>query len=105
MGYATPQDMFADIKDAYDKALKDAKLDGLIPSGAVFQELIKENISPIHSDPIHASIGVGQYTLALLWYRYLTGADVTNNTFCDFDEEIPAETIAKIKECVMRTEI
>ena len=105
MGYATPQDMFADIKDAYDKALKDANLDGLIPSGALFQELIKENISPIHSDPIHASKGIGQYALALLWYRYLTGADVTNDTFCDFDEEIPAETIAKIKECVMRTEI
>ena len=105
MDYATPQDMFADVKAAYDKALKEENLDGLIPSGAVFQELIKENITPIHRDPIHASLGVGRYTLALLWYRYLTGADVTNNTFCYFDEEIPAETIAKIKDCVMRTEI
>ena len=105
MGYATPKDMFKDVEAAYNQALKEADLDGLIPSGAAFQELIKAGIGPIHHDPIHASHGIGRYTLGLLWYRYLTGADITNNTFSDFDVEIPAETVVKIKECVMKTKI
>lgn len=105
LGYKNQADMFTDIKASCDKAKAECGADGLIPSGAVFQELIKAGIAPIHRDTFHSSLGIGRYTLGLLWYRVLTGADVTENTFADFDEEIPAETVVKIKECVMKTSI
>lgn len=105
LGYKTQEDMFKDIENAYEQAKINCSIDGIIPSGAAFQELYKAGIGPIHRDTFHASLGIGRYTLGLIWYRYLTGADVTNNTFCDFDEEIDAETVKKIKECVMKTKI
>lgn len=105
LGYKKQEDMFKDIEKAYEQAKNDCSIDGIIPSGAAFQELYKAGIGPIHRDTFHASLGIGRYTLGLLWYRYLTGADITNNTFCDFDEEIDAETVKKIKECVMKTKI
>ena len=105
LGYKTRADMFADIESSYKKAKEETGAELIIPSGAVFQELIKAGITQVHRDTFHASLGIGRYALGLLWYRVLTGADVTKNTFSDFDEEIPAETVKKIKECVMKTKI
>ena len=101
LGYKHQEDMFADVEASYIKAADEINAEFIIPSGAAFQELIKAGIAPVHRDTFHASLGIGRYTLGLTWYRALTGADVTENTFSDFDEEIPAETVKKIKECVM----
>jgi hypothetical protein len=38
--------------------------------------------------------------LGLLWYKFLTGNDVENNTFNCFDEVIPSEQLALAKKCV-----
>ncbi len=104
LGYEKQEDMFKDIKEAYDKAAKDVDAE-LIPSGQVFQELIKEGIGPVHCDTFHASKGIGRFALGLIWYRVLTGKDVTDINFTDFDEPIDPETVKKIKECVMRVKI
>lgn len=102
LGYKLQSEMYNDLKAAYDKAAKQVKADGIIPSGEVFQELIKADVTPVHRDTFHASLGIGRLALGYTWYKYLTGNDVTDNTFRDFDEPVSEENIKKIKECVMK---
>ncbi len=100
MGYADHKDMFNDLKKAYDQAAADEKLDGIIPSGAVFQALLANGIEKIHRDTFHASLGLGRYALGLIWYKVLTGNSVADNSFCEFDEEVTPQQIALAKKCV-----
>lgn len=97
MGYADQKDMFADIEKSYLKACADEALDGIIPSGAMFQELLNNGIEKIHRDTFHSSLGLGRYALGLVWYKFLTGREVQNNSFRNFDEEITEEQIAIAK--------
>jgi len=98
--YDTTANMFRDIKTAYEAAAKTIEADGLIPSGQLFMDLLGKGIPKVQRDTFHASYGLGRYALGLLWYRMLTGADVTENTFCDFDEPVTEEEIAIAKSCV-----
>ena len=100
LGYEKQIDYHNELKKAYDKAAKDIKADFIIPSGELFQKLISAGISPVHRDTFHASYGTARYAMGLLWYSMLTGRDITNNTFSDFDEPVTDEEIAKIKACV-----
>ncbi len=100
LGYNNHVDMFKDIEVSYEKAAEEINADLVIPSGKVFQKLIESGIEKIHRDTFHASLGLGRYTLGLLWYSILSGNDVKNNTFSDFDEEISKTDIEIAKECV-----
>ena len=100
LGYKEHTEMFYDVKNAYQKALEDTKADLIIPSGEVFQKLIANGIEKVHRDTFHASYGLGRYTLALLWYRILTGKDIQYNSFNDFDEEISKREIDIAKQSV-----
>lgn len=100
LGYKKQIDYHNELKKAYDKAAKDIDADFVIPSGELFQKLINAGISPVHRDTFHASYGTARYAMGLLWYSMLTGRDITNNTFSDFDEPITDEEITKIKACV-----
>jgi hypothetical protein len=100
LGYKNHVDMFIDVKEAYKKASEEIKADFIIPSGEVFQKLIASGIEKVHRDTFHASLGLGRYTLGLLWYKMLTGNDITNNTFCNFDEEVTESEIKTAKKCV-----
>lgn len=102
MGYENQAEMYNSVNDAYNKAAEAIHADMLVPSGKLFQMLIKEKVTPVHRDTFHASFGIGRYALALLWYKYLSQNEVINNTFSDFEEEISEENIKKIKECVAR---
>lgn len=101
MGYAKHEDMFRDIEQAYAKAFAAIDGDILIPSGAVFQVLT--GAGELHRDTFHASLGFGRYALGLTWYKALTGNDVINNTFRDFDEELTEEQVAQAKKAVEET--
>lgn len=101
MGYSKRIEMYNDIKAAYDKAAEAIGAD-MIPSGTLFQNLLSSGIEKIHRDTFHASLGIGRYALALLWYRKVTGNDVTENSFRGFDEEVSEEDIKTIKDCVMK---
>lgn len=103
LGYQHHTDMFRDVEKAYKKAEEAIHPDLTIPSGALFQNLLASGIEKVHRDTLHASLGLGRYAIALLWYAVLSGNDVQNNTFCDFDEEIPEEQIAIAKKCVLET--
>ena len=100
LGYNRRIDMFSGIKEAYEKAAKDIKADFLIPSGEVFQNLLSLGVENVHRDTYHASRGVGRYALGLVWYAALTGNDISDNAFSDFDEEVSAREIEVAKKSV-----
>lgn len=103
LGYNDQADMFNDIEESYKKATESIGADFVIPSGKVFQKLIASGVEKVHRDTFHASLGIGRYAIGLLWYSILSGNDVKENTFCDFDEEISEKEILIIKECVAET--
>ena len=100
VGYSDYRDMLRDIKASYQKASKDINADLVIPSGEVLGAMFENGIQKIHRDTYHASLGIGRYALGLMWYRILTGNNITENTFCDFDEQVLAEQIEIAKKCV-----
>ena len=100
MGYSDYKDMLCDIVKAYQTAADHIGADYLIPSGEVFGAMLESGIEKVHRDTFHAGLGLGRYALGLIWYKTLTGNDVLENTFCNFDEEISAEHIAIAKKCV-----
>lgn len=100
LGYKTHKDMLADIVDAYSTVAEAEGIDGIIPSGELFSLMLDSGIEKIHRDTFHASLGLGRYALGLLWFRYLTGMSVMENSFSDFDEPIGDGEIAIAKACV-----
>ena len=97
MGYKKQLDMFNDVKLSYDKAAKDINACGIIPSGEVLQNLIKEGVT-VHRDTFHASLGLGRYAIALAWYEMLTGNLIENNSFRDFDVPVSEEEVKLAKK-------
>ena len=85
LSYATSDDMLSDIRSAYSQAAQAIGAVAIIPSGEAMMAATKMGIEKIHRDTFHASYGVGRYLLALCWYKALTGNDITNNRFDDFD--------------------
>lgn len=100
MGYRHHTDMFRDLQQAYDQAAQTIRADYVIPSGQVFEALLDAGIEKVHRDTFHASLGLGRYALGLTWYATLTGRDIRNNSFSDFDEAIAPEQIEIVKQCV-----
>ena len=94
--------MLADVVKSYEKAAAHIGADFIIPSGEVFGAMVESGIEKVHRDTFHASLGVGRYTLGLIWYKSLTGNDVLENAFCDFDEAVSPEHIAIAKNCVQK---
>ncbi len=99
-GYPDQAAMFRGLQAAYAKAAQDINADGIIPSGEVFQALLANGIEKVHRDMFHASWGLGRYALGLTWYAVLTGRDVENIAFSDFDEEVTPQQIAIAKKSV-----
>lgn len=54
-------------------------------------ELAKSEGVNIHRDTFHASLGLGRFILALVWYKYMTGNSIDNVSFNNFDEPVSEE--------------
>ena len=89
--FATDAEMFAAVEDAYNKAFDLISADGLIPAGKAMLTAAQTGIEKIHRDTYHASLGAGRYLLALCWFKYLTGKDITENAFDEFDVPVTEE--------------
>lgn len=89
-GFATDEEMFAQVEKAYEKAREMISADGLIPAGKAMLMLSKAGL-PVHRDTYHANLGYGRYLLALVWFKYLTGRDITENAFNEFDVPVTDE--------------
>lgn len=98
--YIDQKDMFIDLENAYNKAAKDIDAEFVIKSGELLQKLLANGIETVHRDSLHLSLGLSRYAVALLWYAMLSGNDVSDNTFCDFDEAVTDEEISIAKKCV-----
>ena len=83
--FATDAEMFAAVENAYNKAAELISADGLIPAGKAMLTAAQTGIEKIHRDTYHASLGAGRYLLGLCWFKYLTGRDITENDYNDFD--------------------
>ena len=80
--------MLEKVKPCYEKAMTLINADGIIRSGEALLKARELGISHIHSDTSHASRGIGRFILALTWFKTLTGKDVSNCSFSDFDEPV-----------------
>ena len=97
--YTTHKEMFADVEKAYALAKKSIKADGLIPCGSVTNKLYEKGFK-MHRDGKHISFGIGRYALALTWFKFLTGKDISNNDFIPFDGEMTEEERKAVIEVV-----
>ena len=88
--FATDEEMFAEVEKAYNQAAETISADGIIPAGKAMITLARTGI-PVHRDTYHANLGYGRYLLALVWFKYLTGQDITENNFNDFDIPVTDE--------------
>lgn len=91
LGYESDEQMYADIQASYQKAAALMNADAIIPSGKAMLYATKFGLGKVHRDTFHASLGAGRYLLALTWYKALTGKDITNNDFDEFDEPVSKE--------------
>jgi len=89
--FATDAEMFAAVEECYSKAAKLIEADGIIPAGRAMLTAAKTGIDQIHRDTYHASLGAGRYLLGLTWFKYLTGRDISENTFDGFDVPVTEE--------------
>ena len=99
MKYESYGAMLADIRASYERAAKDSSADFMIPSGEVLAGLIAEGIK-VHRDTYHLSLGIGRYAAGLTWFKMLTGKDILDNSFRDFDVPIPEDEIEIAKKTV-----
>ena len=86
-GFSSADEMYYAVRNAYNLAAKKINADGFIPSGKGMFYLAKKGLK-MHRDNYHASLGLGRYLLALIWYGALTGEEIEINDFNDFDEEV-----------------
>jgi hypothetical protein len=100
LGFPTEKAMLEKIQAAYGQIAREIGAEGIIPSGTLFGKLREAGIPKLHRDTFHASYGLGRYALGLLWYRYLTGNNVSENPFADPDEPISQEEYTIAKKCV-----
>lgn len=98
--FADDQEMFTALEAAYNKAAERICADGIIPAGRAMLALSKTGIGPVHRDTYHANLGYGRYLLALTWFKYLTGKDITENDFNEFDVPVTEEQRAIVISAV-----
>ena len=72
----------------------------MLKSGALLKALLENGAETVHRDTFHASLGLGRYAIALLWYKTLTGNTIMENTFSDFDVPVSDKEIKIAKNCV-----
>ena len=99
LGYRDHHAMFADVRAAYELAARDAVAHHIFPSGEVMANLTRHGIK-VHRDGYHLSLGIGRYAAALTWFKMLTGADVSDVSFSDFDVPVSDEEITLAKSIV-----
>lgn len=100
LGYESRKAMLSDVQAAYKEAAEIVGVDGIIPSGTLFDMMLDKGIEKVHRDTFHASLGLGRYALGLLWFRTLTGKSVAENCFRELDAPATDEEIAIAKSCV-----
>ena len=89
------------VKATEEMVLPTERFINVIPSGTVVQNVrtsfLGDNIN--RDDGYHMSQPIGRYLIGLTYFAALTGADISNITYCPSATASP-ELIAMFKECV-----
>ena len=76
-------------------------IEGFLPSGTAIQNLRTSYLGDtLTRDGYHLSLDIGRYTAALVWYKQLFGADLTNLTVVPKNYPYVAQHLPAIKEAV-----
>ena len=92
--------MLEGIRHSYRRARREIGAEAIIPSGELMELLYQNGASKIYRDTFHASLGLGRYAVALLWFKLFTGRDVLNNSFSSLDEPVSESDLEIAKRCV-----
>jgi hypothetical protein len=102
-GFKTQGEMYERIKVAYAEAKKMIRADGIIPSGEAMQRLADLGYV-VHSDTHHASEGVANYALGLVWQKALFGRSPMGNAFRKFTQHIDECDVLTAQKTVEKME-
>lgn len=102
MGYKSHNEMFCDVKKAYEKASESICADIIIPSGELFCHLTDIGVKGLYRDTYHASLGLGRYAIGLVWYSMISGNSVKDNAFAEFEENVDVSTLNIVKSAAER---
>ena len=102
-GFTTQGEMYERIKVAYAEAKKIIGADGIIPSGEVMQRLSDLGYV-VHSDTHHASAGIANYALGLVWQKALFGRSPMGNRYRDFAVQVDEAAALAAQEVVEKME-
>ena len=81
--------------------IPNGRIDGFIPSGTAIQNLRTSYFGDtLTRDGYHLSYDIGRYTAALMWYKQITGADISGITAVPDKFPGIAEHLPAIKEAV-----
>ena len=80
--------------------LTNNSIDGFIPSGTAIQNLRMTYGDTLTRDGFHLSNGIGRYTAALMWYKQLTGRDISGITAVPTNYPEIKDYLPEIKEAV-----
>ncbi|MDY3845490.1 MAG: DUF4886 domain-containing protein [Eubacteriales bacterium] len=90
-GYTDNSEMYADINEAYARALEEhPQIYGIIPTSDAIWRAMQLGADKIYRDDQHLSLGFGRYMAALTWYRTFTKKPVLPDTFSSFDSSVNA---------------
>ena len=98
--YPDPENMLCDIIKANDEVAQHIRADGIIRSGELFGLLRRNGFEGLHRDTFHASLGVGRYALALLWYSTVSKRKTHENLLCYFDDIVEQKDVERIVNIV-----
>jgi hypothetical protein len=101
--YSTSAQMTACDNEAYALAARAIGADGYIPATIAMEKLYRKIGDAAYRDGSHASLGVGRYMLALLWFGVIFGREVCGIEYRDFDEEVTEEELLIAESCVKET--
>lgn len=74
--------MFSSILGATKQALKESKIDILVPAGTAIQNARTSSLGDhLNRDGYHLELCYGRYTAACTWYETIFGKSVVGNTF------------------------
>ena len=99
--FTTREQMIPAIKTAYENAVKAINAQGIIPCLGAMNTLYNAIGNRAYLDGLHASLGIGRYTLSCVWYCAIYGK--APNFSCDVSLDLPAskEELEVAKNCVI----
>ncbi len=78
--FASTEDMYAKVKQCYERAAKTIDADFYIPGGEVMLEGVRRGLTVHAADGFHAG-SLGEYMLGLTWNSVINGKKAEGNAF------------------------